>query len=68
MQKLRIGLAVLVTTVWLVGYGLAYETGRNNPTELTGLMTLVLGWAFAGTIKDTIARSTQRRNGDSDGG
>lgn len=54
MQKVRIGLAGLVTGVWVTGYGLAWYTGTDTPTELTGLMTLVLGWAFAGHIRDQL--------------
>lgn len=57
MQRLRIGLAVLVTAVWLAGYILAYRRGGTNPpTELSGLMALVLGWVFGGAIKDAIKK------------
>jgi hypothetical protein len=56
VQKLRIGLACVVTAVWLVGYGLAYVTGAQTPTELSGLMALVLGWATAGEIKQAIKK------------
>lgn len=61
MQKFRIGLAVLVSAVWLVGYVLAWTSGSQSPTELTGLMAVVLGWAFAGTIKDTIKDTVKRK-------
>lgn len=53
MQKLRIALAVLVTAVWLVGYILAWTSHTSAPTELTGLMAVVLGWAFAGQLRET---------------
>ena len=56
MQRLRFGLAVLVAVVWLVGYVLAYTDGGQAPTELSGLMAVVLGWAFAGTLRDSITR------------
>jgi hypothetical protein len=56
VQALRIGLALLVAIVWLVGYSIAYSRGTQPPTELTGLMALVLPWAFAGTIKDAITK------------
>lgn len=56
MQKFRIALAVLVSAVWIVGYVLAYVSSKAPPGELSGLMALVLGWAFAGTIKDSLQR------------
>lgn len=54
VQKVRLGLAGLVVLVWLIGYVLAYVHETQNPTELSGLMAVVLGWAFAGTVKDSI--------------
>lgn len=59
MQKFRIGLVVLVSGVWLTGYVLAWTSGGQSPTELTGLMAIVLGWAFAGTIKDSMKRTPE---------
>lgn len=56
MQRLRVGLAGVVTTVWLAGYVLAYARGVQSPTELTGLMAVVLGWAFAGSVRDSLKR------------
>lgn len=56
MQKFRIALAVVVSSIWIVGYALAYIGGKAPPGELSGLMALVLGWAFAGTIKDSFQR------------
>jgi hypothetical protein len=57
VQKLRIALASLVTTVWLAGYVNSYVRATGHaPTELTGLMALVLGWAFTGTAKDVVKR------------
>lgn len=56
MTRLRIALAVIVTVVWLAGYVLAYVTGGDTPQELTGLMVIVLGGAFAGEVKDAVKR------------
>lgn len=56
VQRLRIVLASVVTGVWLVGYGFAYYRAAPTPKELTGLMALVLGWAYAGYVRDTIKR------------
>ena len=56
MQKLRIALASVVTLVWLVGYIVAYARAQPDPTELTGLMAIVLGWAFAGEVKAAIKK------------
>jgi hypothetical protein len=57
VQKLRIALASLVTLVWLIGYIVSWVRATGNaPTELTGLMVLVLGWAFSGQVKDVITR------------
>jgi protein-S-isoprenylcysteine O-methyltransferase Ste14 len=56
VQALRIGLAVLVALVWLVGYALSFSKGTQPPSEVTGLMVLILSWAFAGTIKDSITK------------
>lgn len=53
MQRFRIALAVLITVVWLGGYVAAYITHGQNPTELSGLMAIVLGWAFAGQLRET---------------
>lgn len=63
MQKLRYVLAGLVTSVWLTGYGIAYWSGRDAPSELSALMALVLGWAFAGHVRDELRK---RLNGSKD--
>lgn len=60
VQRVRVGLACLVTLVWLVGYGIAYARGAQTPTELSGLMAVVLGWAFAAEVKDAISKRTKR--------
>lgn len=60
MARLRIALAGVVTTVWITGYVIAYATHGQAPGELSGLMALVLGWAFAGEVKDVM----RRRNGN----
>jgi ethanolamine utilization microcompartment shell protein EutL len=49
-------LAITVTLVWLTGYLLAYATGGEAPQELTGLMVIVLGGAFAGEVKAAVKR------------
>lgn len=59
MQRLRIALAVVVTVVWLAGYIIAYTGSGEPPKELSGLMAVVLGWAFAGTIKDTLSKRSK---------
>lgn len=59
VQKFRIGLAVFVSSVWLTGYVIAWTSGGQSPTELTGLEAIVLGWVFAGTIKDSMKRSPE---------
>jgi thiol:disulfide interchange protein len=56
VQKVRLGLAALVTGVWLVGYVLSYTNGTQPPTELSGLMAVVLGWAFAGQVRESLKR------------
>jgi hypothetical protein len=61
VQKLRIGLALTVSAVWLVGYVLAYVNGGQDPAELSALMAVVLGWAFAGTIRDTVKRKLDQQ-------
>lgn len=60
MSRVRIALASIVTAVWVAGYGLAYVNHQQTPTELSGLMAVVLGWAFAGEVRDAI----KRRNGN----
>jgi mannose/fructose-specific phosphotransferase system component IIA len=54
MQWFRLGLASVVTVVWLAGYTIAFVTHGPFPTELTGLMTLVVGWAFGAQVVETI--------------
>lgn len=56
MQKVRIGLAVTVTVVWLAGYIVSYVGGSEPPVELSGLMAVVLGWAFAGQVRVSLKR------------
>ena len=56
MQRFRVGMAVVVTIVWIVGYVIAYTKGTQQPTELSGLMAIVLGWAFAGQVRDSLRR------------
>ena len=60
MRWLRIALATIVTGFWAVGYAIAYATHGQTPSELSGLMAVVLGWAFAGEVRAAI----RRRNGD----
>lgn len=64
MARVRIALAAIVTGVWIVGYGQAYVAHSQTPTELSGLMAVVLGWAFAGEVRDAI----KRRNGNGSNG
>jgi hypothetical protein len=66
MTRLRIVLATLVTVVWVVGYGLSYLGQGEAPQELSGLMVIVLGWAFAGEVKDAIGRRRLNGNGIED--
>lgn len=56
MTRVRIALATVVTLVWLAGYISAYATHGQTPEELSGLMVLVLGWAFAGELKAAVKR------------
>lgn len=63
MTRVRIALASIVTVIWAAGYVLAYIGKGQTPQELSGLMVLVLGWAFAGEVKDAIRR---RLNGGDD--
>ena len=63
MSRVRIVLASVVTLFWGVGYGQAYINHSQTPTELSILMSIVLGWAFAGEVRDAI----KRRNGNGDG-
>lgn len=69
MRYLQYGLVFLVTLVWLVGYGLAFYTGSEQPTALNVLMGLVLGWVFGSSTLDAVKRLRIVRNGkeDSDG-
>jgi hypothetical protein len=64
MQRIRVGFASVVTVVWLVGYGLAYSQGAQTPTELSGLMAIVLGWAFASEVRDAIRKKTERNGAE----
>ena len=59
MSRVRIALAGIVTAVRVTGYGIAYIGRGETPTELSGLMAVVLGWAFAGEVRDAL----KRRNG-----
>lgn len=64
MFWVRIVLAALVTTLWAVGYILAYLGKQaSTPTELSALMGIVLGWALGGTLWDVF----KRRNGNGGG-
>ena len=60
ISRVRVGLACVVTVIWAVGYMLAFTNGNQQPTELSGLMAVVLSWAFAGEVRDAI----KRRNGN----
>ena len=64
MIWLQIGLCVVVTLVWLVGYVLAYVNGSPMPQELSVLMGLVLGWALGGTILDAWRTARKAKNGN----
>ena len=61
VEKIRIVLATLVTVVWLAGYVISYARGSSQPTELSGLMAIVLGWALSGQVKDVIRDAIKRR-------
>lgn len=56
MSRIRIALATVVTLVWVAGYVIAYAGRGQTPQELSGLMVIVLGWAFAGEVRDAIKR------------
>lgn len=56
MQKVRIGLVVVVTAVWVVGYSLAYSDHSSPPSETTALMAVVLTYAFGGEVRDALRR------------
>jgi len=63
----RIGLAGLVSTFWAVGYALAYTRQiPGTPTELSGLMAIVLGWALGGTLRDVFKRRNENESGGRD--
>lgn len=64
MTRLRIALATVVTFVWVVGYVLSYVGKGDAPQELSGLMVIVLGWAFAGEVKDAIRRRLEAGSDD----
>ena len=68
MTRFRIALASLVTVIWAVGYILAYARGGETPQELSALIALVLGWAFAGELREVVRRrvatETQPPGGD----
>lgn len=66
MSRLRIALATLVTAIWAAGYVLAYVGKGQAPEELSGLMVIVLGWAFAGEVKDAIRRRLNEGGDGSD--
>lgn len=59
MQWIAIGLVVVVTFVWLVGYALAYINGGEVPTELSGLMAIVLGTVLGSTGLDVLRKARQ---------
>lgn len=64
MFAFRIGLASVVTVVWLLDFlNAAYLVdGARMHTELTGLMLAVVGWALGGEVKAAL----KRRNGSDD--
>jgi hypothetical protein len=67
VQRLRIALASLVTAVWLAGYVVSWIRATGSaPTELTGLMVFVLGWAFSGQVKDVIVRKLREATDELD--
>lgn len=59
MTRVRIVLASIVTALWVIGYVLAYTGHGETPDQLSGLMVIVLGWAFAGEVKDAIKRKAR---------
>lgn len=62
-ERIAVGLVVVVTVVWIVGYGLAYYRDTPLPSELSGLMAIVLGSVLGGGI----ASAVRRRNGNGKG-
>jgi hypothetical protein len=60
----RIGLASLVTLVWLADYAIAFYTPEDAHEGLTGLMAIVLGWAFGGTVWDTVKAKVREADRD----
>lgn len=56
MNWYRIGLASIVTLVWVLDFvNATYLTkGAQVHDGLTGLMVIVLGWAFGSGVRDTI--------------
>jgi hypothetical protein len=64
MTRVRIALAAIVTTIWAAGYINAYIGRGQTPEELSGLMGIVLGWALAGEVKDSLRRWLQKGGDD----
>lgn len=65
MAWLRIGLAVLITLVWALGYLLSYfKPGVvRAPVELTPVILAIVGWLLGGALKSVVNRNGKDRDG-----
>lgn len=60
MNWLRIGIAVVITIVWAVGYILAYVgAAQAAPTELTPLMLGVVGFLLTTEAKKKLGKAVR---------
>lgn len=64
MFWLRIALASIVVAVWVADFVVAKLTHGELTNEFSYLLSIVLGGAFGGEIKDALK---QRRNGNGNG-
>jgi hypothetical protein len=60
LSWLRIGIAVVITVVWAVGYVLSYAGATQAPpTELTPLMLGVVGFLLTGEAKRKLTKAVK---------
>jgi len=52
VERLKVGLGIVVPAMWVVGYVVAWVTGTEPPKEITYVVGLVVTGVFGAAVYD----------------
>lgn len=63
MERLKVGLGIVVPAMWVVGYAVSWITGSEPPVEIT----YVVGALVTGVFGVAVFDAGKRKDGGDDG-